>query len=439
MTITQPLSSPAAQARPKTMAYMTSRFPKLTETFVFYEILELERQGMRVEVFPLVRENEQVMHPDAQATVDRAHYSTVFSVAVLAAQLYWLLRDPRAYLRAWWQALRGNLGSRKFFIRALAIVPQAAWMAHQMERLGVEHIHAHWATHPTLGAYVINILTGIPFSFTAQAHDIYVDRTMLDEKIRAASFVVAISEYNRRLLRELYGPISDKIVIIHSGADLSVFKPRPAQARSGPFTFVTVARLEEMKGHTYLIDAYARLKEQGIDFQALFIGEGKTRAAIEEQIARLDLGDRIKLLGLLPRDRVSEIVAAADVVVMPSITASDGHQEGIPISLMEALATERAVVTTAISGIPELVIDGETGLLVPERNADALAAGLMRLYLSPELRRELGVAGRAKVLAEFDMARTAGQLKRMLMHDWSAATPTNAQRFSQNAVSSEGS
>jgi glycosyltransferase involved in cell wall biosynthesis len=417
---------------------MTSRFPKLSETFVFYEILEMERQGVHIEVFPLVREHERVMHPGAQALVDRTHYSTVFSLAVIAAQFSWLLRQPRVYLRAWRQALRGNLGSRKFFVRALVITPQAAWMALEMQRLGVEHIHAHWATHPTLGAYVIHALTGIPYSFTAHAHDIYVDRTMLAEKIRAASFVAAISEYNRRLLHDLYGAISDRVVVIHCGADLSVFKPRPEQPRSGPFTFVTVARLEEMKGHAYLIDAYAQLKQQGVDFRALFIGEGKTRAAIEEQIARLGLGDRISLLGLQPRDRVSELVSAADVVVMPSITASDGHQEGIPVALMEALATERPVVATAISGIPELVIDGQTGLLTPERDSNALAAALLRLCQEPELRRALGAAGRAKVLAEFDMTRTAAQLKRMLLHDWSTPTQTNAQTFFQNAVSPEG-
>jgi glycosyltransferase involved in cell wall biosynthesis len=250
--------------------------------------------------------------------------------------------------------------------------------------------------------------------------------------------VAAISEYNRRLLHDLYGAISDRVVVIHCGADLSVFKPRPEQPRSGPFTFVTVARLEEMKGHAYLIDAYAQLKQQGVDFRALFIGEGKTRAAIEEQIARLGLGDRISLLGLQPRDRVSELVSAADVVVMPSITASDGHQEGIPVALMEALATERPVVATAISGIPELVIDGQTGLLTPERDSNALAAALLRLCQEPELRRALGAAGRAKVLAEFDMTRTAAQLKRMLLHDWSTPTQTNAQTFFQNAVSPEG-
>lgn len=425
------------EAQPKTIAYMTSRFPKLSETFVLYEILELERQGTRIEIFPLIREHEQVMHPDAQAVVDRAHYSSVFSLVVLAAQFYWLLRRPRVYLRTWWRVLRGNVGSRKFFMRALAIVPQAAWMSHQMERLGIGHVHAHWATHPTLGAYVVNQLTGIPFSFTAHAHDIYVDRTMLDEKIRAASFVAAISEYNRRLLRELYGDDAANVVVIHCGADLSVFKPRPAAPRSGPFTFVTVARLEEMKGHTYLIDAYAKLKQEGVDFRALFIGEGKTRAAIQDQIERLGLADQVSLLGLQPRDRVSDLLAEADAVVMPSITVSDGHQEGIPVALMEALAMERPVIATAISGIPELVLDGQTGLLVPERDVDALADALLRLYQSPELRRELGVAGRAKVLAEFDMARTASQIKRMLMHDWSAQQ-TNAQTFFQNAVSPEG-
>src|SRR5262245_19763249 len=126
------------------VAYLTSRFPKVTETFILYEILELERQGLPVEVFALVHEHEQVVHPEAKAVVERTHYSPFISRAVLDAQAYWLLRRPGAYMRAWWQALRGNMSSRKFLMRALALVPQAALFARQMQDLGVSHVHAHW-------------------------------------------------------------------------------------------------------------------------------------------------------------------------------------------------------------------------------------------------------------------------------------------------------
>jgi len=415
----------ALQHQPGTMipkvAYLTSRFPKVTETFILYEILELERQGLPVEVFALVREHEQVVHPEAKAVVDRAHYSAFISRAVLAAQAYWLLRRPGAYMRAWWQAVRGNMSSPKFLTRSLALVPQAALFARQMQDLGVSHIHAHWATHPTLSAYIIGQLTGLPYSFTAHAHDIYVERPMLEEKIRRASFVVVKTKYNQQLLHKWYGAIADeKTIVIHYGNDLSVFKPRPARERRGPFTIVCVASLQDYKGHPYLIDACAQLKARGINFQCLCVGEGEDRPQLEAQIAQLGLQEQVLLLGHQPRNRVAEIIAEADVMAMPSIITNNGKMEGLPLVLQEALATELPVVATAISGIPELIEHERTGLLVQERDAQALAAALQRIHNEPMLGQQLAAAGREKVLYEFDLHRNVAALRRLLVQDWTS-------------------
>jgi colanic acid/amylovoran biosynthesis glycosyltransferase len=413
--------SQLTQGAPKKIAYLMSRFPKISETFILYEILEIERTGMRVEIFPLVHEHESIAHPEAQALVDRAHYTRLLSLGVLAVQFYWLFRRPRAYLRVWWDALQGNLSSPKFLIRAAAIVPQAALAARQMELCGVKHVHAHFATHPALAAYVIRKLTGLTYSITAHAHDIYVERPMLGEKIHEASFVVAISEYNKQLLRDLYGvDAARKTTVIHCGIDPGVFQPRPAKTQQGPFTMVCVASLQDYKGHPYLVDACAELKVQGVDFRCLCIGEGEDRPQIEAQIARLGLQNEVQLLGQQPRGRVSEILAQADVVVLPSVVTPSGKKEGIPVALMEALATELPVVATAISGIPELVEHNRTGLLVPERDAHALAAALLQLYRNPALGERLGAAGRVKVLSEFDLLRNASALYRLLSQDWTS-------------------
>ncbi|PON13690.1 hypothetical protein C2W62_33010 [Candidatus Entotheonella serta] len=147
---------------PRKVAYLMSRFPKISETFILYEILELERLGLQIEVFPLIREHETVSHPEAQVLVDRMHWQPPYCRAVFAAQRYWLRHSPRVYLRAWWHAIYGNLGVPPFLLRALFIVPQAALYARRMQALNIDHIHAHWATHPTLAAYVIRMLTGIP-------------------------------------------------------------------------------------------------------------------------------------------------------------------------------------------------------------------------------------------------------------------------------------
>lgn len=376
---------------------------------------------MRVEIFPLVREHENVTHPEAQGLVDRAHYTRLVSPAVVAAQFYWLFSRPRAYLSAWVDALRGNKSSPKFLLRAIAVVPQAALAARQMRARGVTHVHAHFATHPALAAYVIQKLTGLTYSFTAHAHDIYVERPMLGEKIREASFVVAISEYNKQLLRDLYGADGAKnITVIHCGIDPTVFQPRATKERKTPFTMVCVASLQDYKGHPYLVDACARLKAKGLDFRCLCIGEGEDRPQIEAQIARLGLQNEVKLLGHQPRGRVSEILAEADVMVLPSVVTASGKKEGIPVALMEALATELPVVATAISGIPELIENGVTGLLAPERDSAALADALERLYHEPEVGKKMAAAGRKKVLREFNLHTNAAALSKLLAQDWSS-------------------
>ncbi len=375
------------------IAYLMSRFPKITETFILYEIIELERRGVQVEVFPLVREREPLMHPEAAALIGRAHYGRLGSRAVLGAQLYWLRRRPLAYLGAWLRAIIGNLGSPGFLARALTVLPLAAWFARRMEQLGVEHVHAHWATHPALAAYVVGRLTGLPYSFTAHAHDIYVERPMLAEKLRAARFVVAVSDYNRRLLCQLYGDLAHKVRVVRCGVDPAVFRPGPPRGAPATPLIVCVGSLEEYKGQRYLLDACARLRQSGRQLRCLLVGDGDLRPALEAQIARLGLGDVVQLLGRQPRERVSALLAEADMVALPSVVTASGKCEGIPVALMEALVCGLPVVASAISGLPELVIDGVTGLLVPERDAAALAGALARLCDDASLRGRWGRPG----------------------------------------------
>ncbi len=406
--------------RPKTIGYLMSRFPKISETFILYEILELERLGLNIEVFPLIRQSESVMHPEAQAVVARAHYSTVLSFAVFVTQLYWLKTRPRAYLSSWWHAVLGNWRSRKFLLRACVIVPQAAWIAREMQSRSVQHIHAHWATHPALAAYVAHKLTDIPYSFTAHAHDIYVERPMLEEKIRQASFVVTISDYNRKLLQQLYGIVAaDKVLVIHCGIDPAVFHQPAPKPSSNTFTIVCVASLQDYKGIPYLVQACAHLKAAGIQFRCMLIGEGEDRPEIEKQITQLGVANEVVLLGHQQRSQVHQWLGQADVMVMPSIVTDSGKQEGIPVALMEALAMEVPVVATEISGIPELIEPEQTGLLVPQRDGHALATALLRLYHSPALGRQLGSAGRSKVLGEFNLLKNTESLYELLTQDWS--------------------
>jgi len=392
------------------VAYIMSRFPKLTETFVLYEMLALQQQGVGVEIFPLINERAHVMHEEAKPFAARARYQPMLSWPIIKAQWHFLRTQPRAYVGLWWEVLHGAWGSANYVIGGLGILPKAARFAEQMQALGVTHIHAHFANHPTVAALVAHRLTGIPFSFTAHAHDLYVDRHMLKQKVRAAAFVVAISEYNKALIIQHCGEdVRDKIVVIHCGVDTSLFRPRQ-KAPSGPFTIVCVGALEEKKGQTHLVEACRILKQRNLDFVCHMIGEGQTRAALERQIQQADLAGVVRLEGGRPRAEVLRMLEQADVVTLPSIQTKSGKMEGIPVALMEPLACEVPVVSTRISGIPELVENGVTGLLVPPADPAALAGALERLAHDPELGRRLGCAGRAKVLREFDLADNTTQL-----------------------------
>jgi colanic acid/amylovoran biosynthesis glycosyltransferase len=396
------------------VAYLLSRFPKITETFILYEIVELHRQGVPVEIFSLVREHEEVMHPEAARLVDSVHYASLFSLAVWASQFYWLSRHPLWYLKTWTRVVAGNLSSLKFLSRAVIATPLAAHFARQMQKLGVGHIHAHWVTHSGLAAYVASRLTGIPYSMTAHAHDIWVNRTMLREKVRKAAFVVTIAEYNRRFLQELYGSeISRKIEVIRYGIDLSLFDSSLRKTRHKPFLILCVASFEPRKGHKYLADACHMLKQAGASFQCILVGEGNERSAISAQIAELGLGDHVIMLGRQPQQRVRELLAEADVLTIQSITTPDGKTEGMPLALQEALAFECPVISTPLRGIPELIDDEVTGLLVPERDSRALADALLRLYVDSKLGERLAKAGRARIEADHDLSKNAAKLAQL--------------------------
>jgi colanic acid/amylovoran biosynthesis glycosyltransferase len=407
---------PASKAK---VAYMMSRFPKLTETFILYEMLALEQMGVQVELYPLLREHTSVMHPEAKPLVERAHFQPFISWRILVAQLRYLRRKPRAYFGTLWALLRGTWGSVNFFVGGLGIFPKSVYMAELMTADAVQHVHAHFANHPAAAAFIIHGLSDIPYSFTAHGSDLHVDRHMLREKVEGAAFVVTISNYNKELIvKECGEHVRDKIVVIHCGVDTQVFQPLRSQAAAHPFTLLCTGTLHEVKGQTFLIEACRLLREKGIDVVCNLVGDGPDHEALADQIAKAKLGDCVHLLGRRTREQIAELLSQADVVVTPSVPTKGGKREGIPVVLMEAMGSGVPVVASGISGIPELVEHERSGLLVPPRDAQALAQALERMHCDPELRQRLGQAGREKVVREFDLVTN---------------TATLAQRFGMEA------
>jgi len=416
-----PAGGDAAQGAttPRPVAYVMSRFPKLTETFVLYEIAALEAKGVPVEVYPLLREHQARLHPEAQAWLNRAHFHPFLSKRILKAQLHFLREDAGLYLGLLADVLRRTWGSRNFFLGALGVFPKSVLFAYEMQKKGVRHLHAHFANHPAVAAFIVGRLTGIPYSFTAHGSDLHVERRMLDAKVDESAFAVTVSEYNRELMVETCGEHArGKIHVIHCGVSADVFggsaDGQHGRSRGGGFNLACVASFEPVKGHEHLIEACRILYDRGVDFRCHLIGEGPLRAQTEAAVRRAGLQDRIRFHGGLVRPEVVRLLSLMDAAVLASQPTANGKREGIPVALMEAMASGLPVVSSQLSGIPELVENGREGLLVPPADPEALAAALERLAGDPELRRRMGSAGREKVRRAFDLERSAEALLELL-------------------------
>lgn len=394
------------------IAYVVSRFPKVTETFIVREIHAAISAGVEVDVYSLLYEDQDVVQSEAESLMDRVTWGNRLPISeVPAAVGTWLLRRPVRTLSLLLTTLRSNLRSPSFLARALVTVPVAMAFALRMERDRVGHIHAHWATHPALAAWVIHQLTGVTYSVTVHAHDLYVDRAMLETKLRDASAVVTISEFNRSLLLRTDPTLADRLHVIRCGVSVPDRNPRRERASD---LVVCVASLEDYKGHRYLIEAVALLAGEGRELIVLLVGDGELRSELERDVEAAGLTAVIRFLGHQPSERVHELLDEATVVVQPSVVTSEGKMEGIPVALMEAMATGAAVVASDISGISELVEDDRTGRLVPQRDPRALALAIADLLDNDHSRQRLGSAARERVADEFELGRNSALLLPLL-------------------------
>ncbi len=399
------------------VAVLLSRFPLVTETFILREIDELERQGQPVRLVPLLPGDEAVVHPEARPWIERALTTPFLSAAIAGAAWRRLRRDRRRTLALLARLLAGCRRSPGVLLRTLALFPKALYLAERLAAEGIGHLHAHFATYPATVAYVISQLEDISYSVTVHAHDLFVDRCLLREKLRRARWVRAVSRYNRDTILGLFPELdADRVRVLHVGLDPTPYAAAGAVAipSTGPPVVLAIAALKPYKGLPVLLRACALLRQRGIACRCEIVGEGPERRALVRQRRRLGLGDRVRLLGALPQREVAEALARATVVVLPSVVAADGQMEGIPVVLMEGMAARRPVVASDLSGIPELVEHGVTGTLVPPGDPAALAAALERLLLSPAARAATVEAAARRVDEEFRLDRTTAELRRAL-------------------------
>ncbi|MCG8603695.1 glycosyltransferase [bacterium] len=262
----------------------------------------------------------------------------------------------------------------------------------------------------------MNRLTGIPYSFTAHGSDLHVERKMLDKKVENSAFTVTISEFNKNVILEDCGrQFRDKIEVVHCGVDPDEFKPDWKAKQSRPFQIICIASFEEVKGHIYLLQACQLLHKKDLNFECHLVGYGPLKKQMTRHVKQMGLEERIIIHAPKTRPEVIQMYAQSHVKVLPSVPTKQGKREGIPVVLMESMAMGLPAISSQLSGIPELVEDGRTGILVEPRDVKGIAAALERLYHDHELRLKMGKAGRKKVIEEFNLPQNAKQLSALFL------------------------
>ncbi len=399
------------RARGMKIGYVAKMFPRLSETFVLNEILELERQGAEVVVFSAKKPNEGQFHPQLARLQAKVLYLEDLDTKKWAG---WVSREwdgLAANSDRIWDLLRGALAEGN--PQRVDQVWQAAWLANRAAEMGVDRLHAHFATLPAMLAHLAHRVSGIPYSFTAHAKDIFVyspEETRLGELVEYADFMVTVTEYNRRhLLDTLAGVNPDKIKVIHNGIDLESFLPTPFEQRDSNH-ILGVGRLVPKKGFADLLDACVLLRERGVDFRCTIAGGGADEAFLRQRSTELELDGMVTFTGPVKVDRVRDLMRQASVFALPCCVGPDNNVDALPTVLLESLASGLPAVSTALSGVPEIITDGLEGRLVPPEDPTALADSLAGLLADAEGRRECGENGRRKATTTFDIRVAVGKL-----------------------------
>jgi len=402
------------------IAYLCSRYPAVSHAFVQREVLALRRRGVDVRTFTIRRAEPS----ELLSRTDREEYATTVAVlparwsVLVTSHLAAFVASPRAYLGTLLRALghappglRGRVWQLFYFAEAIQV-----W--RECEKQGVSHLHAHFAnvgSDVALLAARFGALAGRgprTWSFTMHGSAEFYDVTMhrLAEKVAASDFVACISDFCRSQLMGIAAAEHwQKLHVVHCGVDTEEFAPLSRDSTTAGLSVLSVGRLVDRKGYAVLLHAARRLRDAGIDVRAIVVGDGPERDRLRALAEELGIATAVEFAGAVGQDEIRRFYERADVFCTP------GFAEGVPVVLMEAMAMGLPVVATRVMGVPELVEDGVSGKLVSPGRADLLAEAIGELAAGPAERRRLGEAGRLKVIADFDIDRSALQLQRLFV------------------------
>ena len=408
-------------------------------------MLALERLGFELEIGSVYPPLTSLRHEHITCLRAPIHYAPPQEILKIS--------EKNAQTDGKWPRNLVDRHERKYgpSVKAEQRARNALYFADHFKRRGVDHVHVHFANRAAHTAMFLKEISGISFSVTAHGQDFMKDLgndDLLREICAAAEFVAAETDYSRDLLRQRCPESAVKIHRVYNGMDLTRFPTpdeeaaRPAgPRRTGiapyPVRIISIGRLVTFKGFEYLIDACADLARQGLQFTCEIIGDGPLRDDLEARIRNLKLSDRVHLLGSLSQEAVLEKLKAADIFALASVMDTQGASDVFPTVIIEAMAAARPVVSTRLAGIPESVVDGETGLLVSPEDTMALAEALGRLIQDAKLRFHYGRAGRARIEQHFRIEHTVGPLIELLQRTATAQEKTAHRAATTGAAASE--
>jgi glycosyltransferase involved in cell wall biosynthesis len=404
-------------AKPIDVNHLLNPFPAPSQRFILRELRALTDLGVRLRIYVLRRLPTDWLEPEDGRWLSQTVFVPFWiSWAVLRAHLYFIRRQPRRYMEMVFLLLAMPRRRWNLVFRILHAILLAPFVAHDLRRSGRStHLHAHFsgrATETAIGA--ARLLSG-SFSFTAHAHDIYATANALPEKIRSARFVVTCTLANAKYLRGLCPDVpAEQIRLIYHGVEARTPLGLPVtvlrqRGEAAPL-LLTAGRLVAKKGFDVLVETCAVLRSRRIAFHCLVVGDGPLKQELERQVLEAGLQEAVQLVGWKNFEELVELYRATSVFILPSRVTSTGDRDGIPNVLLEALLFEVPVVTTSVSAIPELIVDGVTGLIVPPDRPGELAICVETLLRDKELARRLAAAGRRKVEEEFDSRTNTARL-----------------------------
>jgi len=409
------------------VAYILDTFPSLSETFILDEIIDLERRGVDLVICALNPGPGGKSHDRAKPLALKTVYSPPFTAAgPWRSLLHFVRYHPTQFFQLLASMVSGYRRTPRSLLRLFRNLPAAFHFAEVLKARNVQHIVAHFASIPATLAMIVSQATQTPFSISTHAWDIYANRAILEQELGAARFVVTCTKSNREHLVNEYGAeLSRKIHVVYHGVDIEYWQNRHDRGvpdeksgyrpKTAVFRLMAAGRLVEKKGFSDLIKVCSLLVSRGKRFHLYLAGAGRKRKSLERLTARLGLEKYVSLVGTLSRQEMRDQYATADLFIVPSIVAADGDRDGLPNVLLEAMAMGVPVVATRISAIPELIENGKSGILAPEKDHYELGAAITELLDSAELRKEIAAHARRRVTVDFDSRKTTERLY-VLLH-----------------------